>query len=250
MKRLDTWDAFVILFSISFGPAFVAVDLTVNQNDDGNKQIITIATLGGIVIFFLFNIVTIYMLVDVFTTKQLGSYQEVAYSISRGNRGYIFLISAMKAIYLGITASFCLEFCASYLTTIFQMLWMQDGSAWAIWGVYVGCLVIFGIPLLLIFANSSDDCFTKASFSAKILFYSAQLSLACLIILLLLAINDDVANWLKQEIVANGYDKDSELPPPPDAAVTQTGNAIEVSLGYLPTLAFNNMFTLFYLEII
>ena len=30
MKRLDTWDAFVILFSISFGPAFVAVDLTVN----------------------------------------------------------------------------------------------------------------------------------------------------------------------------------------------------------------------------
>ena len=29
-----------------------------------------------------------------------------------------------------------------------------------------------------------------------------------------------------------------------------TGNAIEVSLGYLPTLAYCNMFTLFYLETI
>ena len=48
----------------------------------------------------------------------------------------------------------------------------------------------------------------------------------------------------------NGFDEDSELPPNPDAQVTQSGNAIEVSLGYLPTLAFNNMFTLFYLEII
>ena len=124
MKLLDMWEAFVVLFAISFGPAFVAVDLTVNQNDEG-KAIITIATLIGILIFFLFNIVTIYMLIDVFHTKTLGSYQEVAYSISRGNRGYIFLISAMKAIYLGITASFCLEFCASYLTTILEMLFMS-----------------------------------------------------------------------------------------------------------------------------
>ena len=30
-KRLDDWDAFIVLFAISFGPAFVAVDLTVNQ---------------------------------------------------------------------------------------------------------------------------------------------------------------------------------------------------------------------------
>ena len=29
-KRLDDWDAFIVLFAISFGPAFVAVDLTVN----------------------------------------------------------------------------------------------------------------------------------------------------------------------------------------------------------------------------
>ena len=74
MKRLDSWDAFVVLFAISFGPAFVAVDLTVNQNDGPGKEMITVATLIGILIFFLFNIVTIYMLVDVFTTKTLGSY--------------------------------------------------------------------------------------------------------------------------------------------------------------------------------
>ena len=71
-KRLDDWDAFIVLFAISFGPAFVAVDLTVNQNDSDLG--ITLATMAGILIFFLFNIVTIHMLVDVYTTKTLGSY--------------------------------------------------------------------------------------------------------------------------------------------------------------------------------
>lgn len=213
MKRLDTWDAFVILFSISFGPAFVAVDLTVNQSFDDGKKIITIATIAGILIFFFFNIVTIYMLVDVFTTKQLGSYQEVAYSISRGNRGYIFLISAMKAIYLGITASFCLEFSASYFTTILQMMAGEDNpwTAWGIWGVYIGCLVISAIPLLIIFVTSPDECSVMARYPARILFYASQLSLIALVFVLLLSINDNFGNWMKKEIVKNGYD-DSELP--------------------------------------
>ena len=182
-KRLDDWDAFVVLFAISFGPAFVAVDLTVNRN--GSDLWITIATMIGILIFFLFNIVTIHMLVDVYTTKTLGSYQEVAYSISRGNRGYIFLISAMKAIYLAVTASFCLEFCASYLTTLIGVaVGLPDPSA-AKWAIYIGCLVIFSLILLWIFLGCSDECFTIAKWPARGVFYSAIISIVLLVLILI-----------------------------------------------------------------
>ena len=249
MKLLDMWEAFVVLFAISFGPAFVAVDLTVNQSNTEGKEIITIATIVGILIFFLFNIVTIYMLIDVFHTKTLGSYQEVAYSISRGNRGYIFLISAMKAIYLGITASFCLEFCASYMTTIIQMLFMNPDNRWpaaAIWGVYIACLFIFGAILLFIFLRSVDECFLMARRPARILFYCAWISLILLVILLLVSLQSSVADFMVKQIRANGYDK-SETG---KKQSVDAGNEIEVSLGYFPTLAYNNMFTLFYLETI
>ena len=147
---------------------------------------ITVATMIGILIFFLFNIVTIHMLVDVSTIKTLGSYQEVAYSISRGNRGYIFLISAMKAIYLAITASFCLEFCASYLTTIIGAVWQLPESSAAKWGVYIACLVFFSIVLLLIFLFTTDDCFLVAKWPSRLLFYSAQASIVLLVLIMIL----------------------------------------------------------------
>ena len=140
----------------------------------------------GILIFFLFNIVTIHMLVDVSTIKTLGSYQEVAYSISRGNRGYIFLISAMKAIYLAITASFCLEFCASYLTTILGVVWNLPESSAGRWGVYIACLIFFSIILLLIFLFTTDDCFLVAKWPSRFLFYSAQASIVLLVLIMIL----------------------------------------------------------------
>ena len=183
-KRLDDWDAFIVLFAISFGPAFVAVDLTVNQNDSDLG--ITLATMAGILIFFLFNIVTIHMLVDVYTTKTLGSYQEVAYSISRGNRGYIFLISAMKAIYLAVTASFCLEFCASYLTTLIGVVMELPKSSAEKWLIYIGCLIIFSLILLWIFLGASDECFTIAKWPSRGVFYSAAISIGFLVVILIL----------------------------------------------------------------
>ena len=183
-KRLDDWDAFIVLFAISFGPAFVAVDLTVNRN--GSDVWITTATMIGIAIFFLFNIVTIHMLVDVYTTKTLGSYQEVAYSISRGNRGYIFLISAMKAIYLAVTASFCLEFCASYLTTLIGVATGLPEPSALKWLIYIGCLFIFSLILLWIFLGASDECFTIAKWPSRGVFYSAIVSIGLLIVILIL----------------------------------------------------------------
>lgn len=46
----------------------------------------------------------------------------MAWSTSAGNRGYIFLISAMKVIYLCVTSSYCFSFIASFLTGLVQMV--------------------------------------------------------------------------------------------------------------------------------
>jgi hypothetical protein len=40
----------------------------------------------------------------------------MAWSTSQGNRGYIFLISAMKVIYLVVTSAYCISFIACFLT--------------------------------------------------------------------------------------------------------------------------------------
>lgn len=42
----------------------------------------------------------------------------MAWSTSNGNRGYIFLISAMKAIYLVATSAYCISFIASFITSL------------------------------------------------------------------------------------------------------------------------------------
>ena len=68
-----------------------------------------------------FNLITLNILNRVASVKQMDSYQEVAYNISNSNRGYIFLISAAKFIFLAITAAFAIDYCASYLTTISLM---------------------------------------------------------------------------------------------------------------------------------
>ena len=64
----------------------------------------------------ILNWFTLNILNKVASVKQMDSYQEVAYNISNSNRGYIFLISAAKFIFLAFTASFALDYCASYLT--------------------------------------------------------------------------------------------------------------------------------------
>ena len=42
----------------------------------------------------------------------------MAWSTSQGNRGYIFLISAMKVIYLVVTSAYCISFSAVFLTSM------------------------------------------------------------------------------------------------------------------------------------
>ena len=94
------------MFAVSFGPAFIVVDLTTD-----NKTVfsVVIVILGLILLTFISNCISIWMLTKVQSYTKLGSYQEVAYNISKGNRGYIFLISLMKVIYLVITCAFGID---------------------------------------------------------------------------------------------------------------------------------------------
>lgn len=122
-SSLDFWPAVMILFSIAFGPTFIALNInetfTVNTDaiSDVNGWLLVVFA-----VFFAINFFSIQMLNQVYSSKKLGSFQEMAWSTSNGNRGYIFLISAMKVVYLVATSAYCISFCASFLAGWIQCL--------------------------------------------------------------------------------------------------------------------------------
>ena len=77
----------------------------------------------------------------------MDSFQEVAYNISNSNRGYIFLISAAKFIFLAITAAFSINYVANYLTQLFTLSRRKEDqmSAGSIYGVYFSCVLLVSI---------------------------------------------------------------------------------------------------------
>jgi len=139
ITRLDNWQAFLFLFAVSFGPAFIVVDLT---TDSQTVFSVVIVILGLILLTFVSNWISIWMLTKVQSYTKLGSYQEVAYSISKGNRGYIFLISLMKVIYLVITCAYCLQFIANYLTVLVLIKAEPLPSDPAIYSIYCSWLLL------------------------------------------------------------------------------------------------------------
>lgn len=97
----------------------------------------------------LFNFVTLKILNRVASVKQMDSYQEVAYNISNSNRGYIFLITAAKFIFLAITVAFNIDYCAGYLSSL--ALLNSSTSAAASYGVYAGFVILMTLLLLIPF---------------------------------------------------------------------------------------------------
>jgi hypothetical protein len=71
ITRLDNWQAFLFLFAVSFGPAFIVVDLTTD-----NKTVfsVVIVILGLILLTFISNCISIWMLTKVQSYTKLGSY--------------------------------------------------------------------------------------------------------------------------------------------------------------------------------
>lgn len=99
-------EAFYFLFAASFGPAFIAIDLStsVSRIQTGIFFAITL-----IILFVWFmNHTAIYMLSEVYRLTKLGSYQEVGYVTSKSNPGYIYMISFIKGIYLAVTCAYCI----------------------------------------------------------------------------------------------------------------------------------------------
>ncbi len=70
-SRLDSLSAFFILFAVSFGPAFISIDLSI---DDTESKLGSGLTLGVVFMVFLMNFVSIWMLTSVHTYTKLGSY--------------------------------------------------------------------------------------------------------------------------------------------------------------------------------
>jgi hypothetical protein len=57
--RLDNWQAFLFLFAVSFGPAFIVVDLTTDSN---TVFYVNVVILFLILLTFLSNWISIWML--------------------------------------------------------------------------------------------------------------------------------------------------------------------------------------------
>ena len=99
-------------------------------------------------VFFIINLFSIEMLNRVYSQKKLGSFQEMAWSTSQGNRGYIFLISAMQVIYLVVTSAYCISFVASFLTGLVGLIFPPAEQLdvtrrnWINYGIYAVFVVI------------------------------------------------------------------------------------------------------------
>ena len=69
----------------------------------------------------LANVLTMNILSLVLDFKKYGSYQEIAYAVSKGNKGYVYLICIMKLFFLTFTAALCLMYLPNAITCLFQM---------------------------------------------------------------------------------------------------------------------------------
>ena len=102
----------------------------------------------------MFNWITLSILNRVASVKQMDSYQEVAYNISNSNRGYIFLISAAKFIFLAITAAFSLDYTANYLAQL-SLLGRTDMTSGQIYGVYFAWVLVIAAMLYYVYYRLS-----------------------------------------------------------------------------------------------
>ena len=87
----------------------------------------------------------------------MDSYQEVAYNISNSNRGYIFLISVAKFIFLTITVAFAVSYCATYLTYLSLLGRIGDmPNSAQIWGIYFSYVILVGSVLFVPFYKTRN----------------------------------------------------------------------------------------------
>lgn len=135
------------MFSMAFMPSYIlpAALKLIRKDCLINWLSVFIAL---IIIAGVCNFMTLKILSRVASVKQMDSYQEVAYNISNSNRGYIFLISSAKFIFMAVTVSFNIDYCASYLASLFIMS-SDDLTSGQKYGFYVAGVIITALILVI-----------------------------------------------------------------------------------------------------
>jgi hypothetical protein len=151
LVRFDNWQAFCILFSISFGPTFIALNLTVGSSVDPWAFVIVVSIIA---IVFVLNYMSVDMLSKIQSRTNMTSYQEIAYTVSKSNRGYVYLVSLLKATYLVVTCAYSLQFCAVYPLSLIQINWQED-EAYKVWLVMFCFLFIFSAVALYFYDRNT-----------------------------------------------------------------------------------------------
>lgn len=211
-STLDFWPALMMLFCIAFGPTFIALNMT--ETFASNSDAVSTINVGIIIVigvFFLINLFSIMMLNAVYNHKKLGSFQEMAWSTSSGNRGYIFLISAMKVIYLVATSAYCISFVASFFAGIVHMLIMGDtrdcfrfqtwgepgcpekdptSENWKTYVIYAGFVLVFTFCAYMSQKDIEPQKIYSYTHIPKLFFICVGLSLAGMVIGMLLITNE------------------------------------------------------------
>ena len=153
------------------------------------------------------NQVSVNVLTRIQNHKNLGCYQEVAYWVSKGNRGYIYLISLMKVVYCVIVAAYCLQFVANYLTVL-TLIPAVDAeqdvtlSASAVWGIFCAWLSVISCGSLVVYLRNSD--YKDYIRFAWAMFISVIATVLLLILFLFLCISDGFREFAFGEICLNG----------------------------------------------
>ena len=160
-----------------------------------------------IVIFWLFNSVSLYFLNHCYENKKMGSFQEMAWSSSQGNRGYIFLISAMKIAYLSVTSAYCISFIACYLTSLVQCTChnyfspldhpKNTPSPWISYGIYVAFVLLVSSVAFFITKDTEPEKIREKKTAPLIFFISSVLSFVLMVTgLIIIALSNKTQKWM------------------------------------------------------
>ncbi len=184
-RKLTDFQALILLFTVAIMPSNLISEPIIFK--DRKCAMDWVGAFMGIIVFsFLLNFVTLNILNRVASVKQMDSYQEVAYNISNSNRGYIFLISAAKFIFLTVTVAFAVNYCANYLTYL-SLLGRSETlpKPGEIWGIYFAYVILVGSVLFIPFYKMRN---VESSKGPENLNMYAYIFGACGIVALLIAI--------------------------------------------------------------
>lgn len=188
----------------------------------------------------------------------------MAYNISNSNRGYIFLISAAKAIFLVVTAAYAINYCANYLTELALIPMYSDGkdrpSSGVIYCIFMGFVFLVGALLFVPFYRMREV--TKSYPDLVIYGYIFAICGTfqfVLVLISMISVSSHIAgDHTKDSIIVKNLRDMHYLPvepaPRPGPQLTAAASedlcdANQIIIGYIPAIFYSNMFSIAFLEL-